>query len=229
MRPLQKESDMNDIQRPDPKLVDQARDVARCYSASCVFADVQQRGGVMHSGIKPIFNGKAVGPAVTVKLSPGDLQDPLLALHAAKPGDVVVVDAGGETETSVFGGLMGSLFKNLGVQGAIIDGACRDIDELRDIGFLLFSRAVTARGTHTMFSGRNTDMQVNVPITCGGIVVNPGDVIVADEIGVTVVPATDLARMVAAAKEQAEREEATRQRIKQGKTFEELLAEFGRI
>jgi regulator of RNase E activity RraA len=205
------------------------RQVAKCYSASCVFADVQQRGGVMHSGLKPVFSGKAVGPALTVKLSPGDLQDPLLALHVAQPGDVVVVDAGGETETSVFGGLMGSLFKNRGVQGAVIDGACRDIDELRDIGFVLFSRAVTARGTHTMFSGRKTDVQVNVPVTCGGIVVNPGDVIVGDEIGIAVVPAADLERVLAAAREQAEREEATRQRIRQGKTFEELLAEFGRI
>jgi len=220
---------MNDFQRPDPRLVEQAREVAKCYSASCVFADVQQRGGVMHSALKPIFAGKAVGPALTVKLSPGDLQDPLLALHVAQPGDVVVVDAGGETETSVFGGLMGSLFKNRGVQGAVIDGACRDTDELRDIGFLVFSRAVTARGTHTMFSGRKTDMQVNVPVTCGGIVVNPGDVIVSDEIGVTVVPAADLEKVLAGAREQAQREEATRQRIRQGKTFEELLAEFGRI
>ena len=220
---------MNDVERPDPARVEQVRQVAKCYSASCVFADVQQRGGVMHSALKPIFNGKAVGPALTVKLSPGDLQDPLLALHVAQPGDVVVVDAGGETETSVFGGLMGSLFKNRGVQGAVIDGACRDIDELRDIGFMLFSRAVTARGTHTMFSGRKTDVQVNVPVTCGGIVVNPGDVIVGDEIGIAVVPAANLERVLAAAREQAEREEATRQRIRQGKTFEELLAEFGRI
>ncbi len=220
---------MNDFRRPDPKLMDQVRAVARCYSASCVFADVQQRGGVMHSSIKPIFTGKAVGPAVTVKLSPGDLQDPLLALHAAKPGDVVVIDAGGETETSVFGGLMGSLFKNLGVQGAVIDGACRDIDELRDLGFILFSKAVTARGTHTMFSGRKTDVEVNVPVQCGGIVVQPGDVVVADEIGVTVVPSADLEKVLAAAKEQADREEATRQRIKEGRTFEQLLEEFGRI
>jgi 4-hydroxy-4-methyl-2-oxoglutarate aldolase len=220
---------MSPIRRPDPKLIEQVREVARCYSASCVFADVQQRAGVMHSGLKPIFNGKAVGPAVTVKLSAGDLQDPLLALHAAKAGDVLVVDAGGETDPSVFGGLMGSLFKNLGVHGAIIDGACRDTDELRDIGFILFSRAVTARGTHTMFSGRKSDVQVNVPVNCGGVVVNPGDVIVADEIGITVVPAADLEKVLTAAREQAEREEATRQRIKQGKTFEELLAEFGRI
>ena len=220
---------MNDFQRPDARLVEEVRQVAKCYSASCVFADVQQRSGVMHSALKPIFNGKAVGPALTVKLSPGDLQDPLLALHVAQPGDVVVVDASGETETSVFGGLMGSLFKNRGVQGAVIDGACRDTDELRDIGFVLFSRAVTARGTHTMFSGRKTDVQVGVPVSCGGIVVHPGDVIVGDEIGITVIPVADLEKVLAAAREQAQREEATRQRIRQGKTFEELLAEFGRI
>jgi regulator of RNase E activity RraA len=190
---------------------------------------VQKRGGVMHSALKPIFPGKAVGPALTVRLSPGDLQDPLVALHVAQPGDVVVVDAGGETETSVFGGLMGSLFKNRGVQGAIIEGACRDIDELRDLGFILFSRAVTARGTHTMFSGRKEDVELNVPINCGGIVVNPGDMIIADEIGIAVVPAADLQPVLEAAREQAQREEATRQRIKQGKTFEELLEEFGRI
>jgi regulator of RNase E activity RraA len=220
---------LRDFKRPDPKLAEQYREVAKCYSASCVFADVQKRGGVMHSALKPIFSGKAVGPALTVRLSPGDLQDPLVALHVAQPGDVVVVDAGGETETSVFGGLMGSLFKNRGVQGAIIEGACRDIDELRDLGFILFSRAVTARGTHTMFSGRKEDVELNVPINCGGIVVNPGDMIIADEIGIAVVPAADLQPVLEAAREQAQREEATRQRIKQGKTFEELLEEFGRI
>jgi len=220
---------LRDFARPDPALVEKYREVARCYSASCVFADVQKRGGVMHSGIKPIFAGKAVGPAITIRLSPGDLQDPLVALHAARPGDVVIVDAGGETETSVFGGLMGSLFLNLGVVGAIIDGACRDTDELRDLGFIVFSRAVTARGTHTMFSGRKDDMALNVPVQCGGIVVHPGDMIIADEIGVTVVPMADAAAVLPLAREQAQREEATRQRIREGRTFEQLLEEFGRI
>jgi regulator of RNase E activity RraA len=115
------------------------------------------------------------------------------------------------------------------VQGAIIDGACRDTDELRDLGFVVFSRAVTARGTHTMFSGRKDDVFLNEPVQCGGIVVSPGDMIIADEIGITVVPKADLVPVLAAAKEQAEREEATRQRIKQGRTFEQLLEEFGRI
>lgn len=218
-----------DFKRPDPKLVEQAREVAKCYSASCVFADVQKRGGVMHSGIKPIFNGKMVGTALTVKLSPGDLQDPLAALHVAQPGDVVVIDAGGETETSIFGGLMGSLFKNRGVVGAIVEGACRDTDELRDMGFLIFSRAVTARGTHTMFSGRKDDVELNVPVQCGGIVVHPGDLIVADEIGAVVVPSANIKQVVDSARVQAEREEATRKRIAEGRTFEQLLEEFGRI
>lgn len=220
---------LRDFQRPDARLVDELREVAKCYSASCVFADVQKRGGVMHSGMKPVFRGKAIGPALTIRLSPGDLQDPLAALHVAKPGDVVVVDAGGETETSVFGGLMGSLFRNRGVTGAIIDGACRDTDELRDLGFIVFSRAVTARGTHTMFSGRKDDYELNVPVQCGGIVVSPGDIIVADEIGVTVIPSADLEVVLVAAREQAEREEATRRRIREGRTFEQLLEEFGRI
>ncbi|MFQ5971477.1 MAG: RraA family protein [Alphaproteobacteria bacterium] len=220
---------MNDSERPDAALVQQYRDVAKCYSASCVFADVLGRRGVMHSGIKPIFNSKLVGPALTVKLSPGDLVDPLNALELAQRGDVIVIDAGGETETSVWGGLMGGLCMNRGVSGAVIDGAGRDIDELRDMGFPLFTRAVTARGTHTMYSGRRDELLIDVPVNCGGVVVHPRDMIVGDEIGVTVVPASELEPVLRAAKEQAEREEATRQEIAKGKTVEELLEEFGRI
>lgn len=219
----------NDFQRPDTALVEQYREVANCYSASCVFADVQHRRGVMHSSIKPIFNGKLVGPALTVKLSAGDLVDPLNALALAQPDDVIVVDASGETETSVWGGLMGGLCLQRGVKGAIVDGAVRDVDELRDMGFLLFSRSITARGTHTMYSGRKDELQINVPIGCGGVVMHPGDMIVGDENGVTVVPRADLESVLRLAREQAEREEATRQQIAKGKTVEDLLEEFGRI
>jgi regulator of RNase E activity RraA len=218
-----------DFIRPPAALAAAYRDLAKAYSVSCIFADVMHRDNVMDSGIKPIFRGKVVGPALTVKLAKGDLQDPLLALHAAKPGDVVVIDAGGDKETSVFGGLMGSLFKNLGVAGAVIDGACRDTDELRDLEFLLFSRSVTARGTHTMFSNRKEDVALNVPVVCGGVIVHPGDMIVADEIGVAVVPAQEQQAVYDLARAQADREQATRERIAQGRSFEQLLEEFGRI
>lgn len=220
---------INDFKRPDNSLIKQYQKVAECYSASCVFADVQLRRGVMHSAIKPIFNGTLVGPALTVKLSTGDLQDCLDALTVTQPGDVIVVGAGGDTETSIWGGLMGGLCLQKGVRGAIVDGAVRDIDELRDLGFFLFSRSVTARGTHTMYSKRKDEMDINVPIQCGGVVVNPGDMIIADENGVTVVPNTDLESVLKLAKEQAEREQTTRKAIAAGKTVEELLEEFGRI
>ncbi len=220
---------INDFKRPDKALLEQYQEVAKCYSVSCVFADVQRRRGVMHSSIKPISNGTLVGPALTVKLSVGDLQDCLDALTVAQPGDVIVVDAGGETETSIWGGLMGGLCLQKGVRGAIVDGAVRDIDELRDLGFFLFSRSVTARGTHTMYSKRKDEMDLNVPIQCGGVVVNPGDMIIADENGVSVVANTELEAVLKLAQEQAEREEKTRKAINAGKTVDELLEEFGRI
>jgi len=220
---------IDDFERPDSKLVEQFMDVAQCYSASCVFADVQRRRNVMHSAIKPISNGTLVGPALTVKLSPGDLVDCLDALPLAQPNDVIVVDAGGETETSVWGGLMGGLCLQKGVKGAIIDGAGRDIDELRDLDFKLFTRSITARGTHTMYSQRKDELDINVPITCGGVVINPGDMIIADENGITTVPGSQLEEVLKLGREQAEREESTRQQIAKGKTVDELLEEFGRI
>ncbi|MBX6324122.1 MAG: RraA family protein [Rhodospirillaceae bacterium] len=212
-----------------PELLAAFDEVAACYSASCVFADVQYRQGVMASAIKPAFRAKAVGQALTVQLSPGDLVDPLKALEMGQPGDIIVVDAGGDTETSVVGGLMGGLAKNRGIRGMIVDGAGRDIDELRDIGWPIWTRAITARGTHTMFSGRKEELSINVPVSCGGVVVNPGDFIVADEIGVTVVPLARAEETLKAAREQAEREQRTREWVAQGKTVEDLLKEFGRI
>lgn len=218
----------NDFTR-DPTLLAEFDAVARCYSASCVFADVQYRTGVMHSAIKPPFVARAVGQALTVQLSKGDLVDPLKALEMGQSGDIIVVDAGGDTETSVCGGLMGGLAKNRGIRGMIVDGAGRDVDELRDIGWPIWTRAITARGTHTMFSGRKEELSINVPVQCGGVTVNPGDFVVADEIGVTVVAQARAREVLDLARAQADREQTTREWVAQGKTIEDLLREFGRI
>jgi regulator of RNase E activity RraA len=218
----------NDFERR-PDLLAQFDKVLPCYSAAAVFADVQYRTGVMDSGIKPAFRAKITGQAVTVQLSKGDLVDPLKALEMGQPGDVIVVDAGGDPNTSVCGGLMGGLAQNRGIRGMVIDGAGRDTDELEDIGWPIWTRAITPRGTHTMFSGRKEELSINVPIACGGVVVNPGDFIVADLMGVVVIPLARAAEIVRLAAEQAEREEKTRAWVKQGKTVEDLLAEFGRI
>ncbi len=212
-----------------PDLLARFDQVAKCYSASCVFADVMYRTGVMDAGIKPPFRAKVVGQAITVQLSKGDLVDPLKALEMGKPGDIIVVDAGGDVETSVCGELMGGLAKNRGIRAMIVDGAGRDIDELEDIGWPIWVRAITARGTHTMFSGRKEELSINVPITCGGVIVQPGDFIVADTIGIAVIPLAKAEEIVALAEEQAEREQKTREWVAQGKTVEDLLKEFGRL
>lgn len=218
----------NDFERR-PGLLAKFDEVVKCYSAAAVFADVQYRTGVMDSAIKPAFRAKTCGQAVTVQLSKGDLVDPLKALEMGKPGDMIVVDAGGDENTSVCGGLMGGLAQNRGIRGMVVDGAGRDTDELEDIGWPIWTRAITPRGTHTMFSGRKEELSINVPIACGGVVVKPGDFIVADLMGVVVIPLERAEEVVQLAAEQAEREEKTRAWVKQGKTVEDLLAEFGRI
>lgn len=206
------------------------KDLLKVYSPSCVVADAQERYGVMRSYLRPISNEvRFVGPALTVRLEPGNQVDCLDALSVAQDGDVIVVDAAGETETSIWGGLMSGLCKMKGVAGAVIDGAMRDTDETRDLGFFVFAKAIVPRSTHSPYSGRMDPIEINVPIQCAGIPVNPGDLILGDEIGVVVIPLERAAATLAAARVQAEKEEKTREKIRAGKTVEELLAEFGRL
>jgi len=212
-----------------PDLLKKFDKVVKSYSAAAIFADVQYRTGVMDSAIKPAFRAKVTGQAITVQLSKGDLIDPLRALEMGQPGDVIVVDAGGDMQTSVCGGLMGGLAQNRGIRGMIVDGTGRDTDELEDINWPIWTRAITPRGTHTMFSERKEELSINVPIACGGVVVNPGDFIVADLMGVVVVPQEIAEETVRLAQEQADREEETRKWVAKGKTVEDLLNEFGRI
>jgi regulator of RNase E activity RraA len=215
--------------QPNPDILQGFKDLLKIFSPSCVVADSQERAGVMHSAIKPITDDRFVGVALTVKLYPGDLVDCLDALKVAGEGDVIVVDACGDTETSIWGGLMAGLCQQKGVVGAVVDGAIRDTDEIKALGFPICTRAIVPRSTHSPYSGRMEPIEVNVPITCGSVLVNPGDIVLADEIGVVVVPQEEAGEVLERAREQAAKEEETRKRIKEGKTVEELLSEFGRL
>ena len=215
---------------PDPEILEGFRDLLKVYSPSCVVADAQERAGVMRSFLRPLTTDtRFVGPALTVRLEPGNQVDCLDALAVAQDGDVVVVDAAGETETSIWGGLMSGLCKMKGVTGAVVDGAIRDTDETRDLGFFIFSKAIVPRSTHSPYSGRMEPIEINVPIQCAGVLVRPGDIVLADEIGVVVVPLENAAQVLQAARAQADKEELTRAKIREGKTVDELLAEFGRL
>ncbi len=207
---------------PSPEILQGFRDLLDFYSPSCVVADAQERAGVMRSYIKSLTEeARYVGPALTVRLEPGNQVDCLDALSVAQDGDVIVIDAAGETETSIWGGLMAGLCQMKGVVGAVVDGAIRDTDEIRELGFAIHSKAVVPRSTHTPYSGRMEPIEVNVPIQCAGVLVRPGDIIVADEVGVTVVPIERAPEVLQAARAQAEKEEQTRAKIREGKTVEE--------
>jgi regulator of RNase E activity RraA len=216
-------------QRVEVELVEGFRDLLKGYSPSCVVSDVMERAGTMRSDIKPIAGGRFAGPALTVRLAPGDLVDCLDALEVAQAGDVIVVDAAGETETSIWGGLMAGLCQKKGVAGAVVDGAIRDIDEIRDLDFPIQSRAVVPRSTHSPYSQRLEPIEIGVTISCAETVVEPGDLVLADEIGVVVVPRGEAAEVLSLAREQFAREESTRDLIAEGRSLEELLAEFGRL
>lgn len=215
---------------PDPAVLQGFKELLKIFSPSCVVADAQQRAGVMRSYMRPLtIETRFVGPALTVRLEPGNQVDCLDALSVAQEGDVIVVDAAGETDTSIWGGLMSGLCQMKGVVGAVVDGAIRDTDEIRAQGFFIFSKGIVPRSTHSPYSGRMDPIEINVPIQCAGVIVRPGDLVVGDEIGVTVVPLENAAEVLAAAREQAEKEEMTRAEIRKGKTVEELLAQFGRL
>jgi regulator of RNase E activity RraA len=214
---------------PDQEILAGFEGLLKIMSPSCVVADSQERRGVLRSDIRPLFDTRFVGTALTVRLFPGDLVDCLDALSVAQKGNVIMVDAAGETETSIWGGLMAGLCQQKGVVGAVVDGAIRDTDEIKSLGFPIFSRAIVPRSTHSPYSKRLEPIEVNVPIQCATVMVSPGDVVLADEIGVVVIPQQEAADVLKRAQDQAAQEEATRQRIRQGKTVEELLAEFGRL
>ncbi len=214
----------------DESKIQKFRDMEEVYSISCVISDAMHRENTMKSYIKSrSVNKKIIGPAVTVKLTAGDIVDCLVAFKEAKPGDVIVIDAFGEENTSIWGGLMSGLAKNAGVIGAIIDGSCRDTDEAKMLDFPVYSKVVNPRAAHTAESGRDYPIKVNVPVVCGGIIVNPGDLVVADEIGVAVVPYQELDYVYERAIVQAKNETLSRQDILNGATKDELLAKYGRI
>lgn len=167
-----------------------------------VIGDAMGARGIMHHGIKPLCREATVcGPAITVETRSADNLMVHTALKLARAGDVIVVDAHGDLSAGIWGGLTTAMAMRKGLAGLVIDGAVRDSAELTASGFPVFTRGVCARG-----GGKEGPGQVNMPISCAGVPIQPGDAIVGDADGVVVVPRALLKETLASARNKMEKE-----------------------
>lgn len=179
------------------------------------------------AALRPMHRGgKLCGPAFTVKVAPGDNLMVHKAIDAAAPGDVIVVDAGGDLTHAIIGDIMASHAEKRGVAGFIIYGAIRDSAEIGARRFPVYACGVTHRGPY-----KNGPGEINAPIALEGMVVHPGDIIVGDADGVVAVPLAHAEEILALAKAQLTKETATLKAIAAGKVdrrwVDELLRQRG--
>ena len=175
----------------------------------------------MHSRVRPITGLSMWGPAYTVQCYPGATYALEEALEKAAPGDVLVVGGEAFTEAVLMGGLMSTRAKQRGMAGAVIDGAVRDVAELRRVNWPMFASGVTPRaGTFAQIG------QWEVAVACGGVVVQPGDMVAADEDGIVVVPAAILDEALERAWEIERKENFIAKAVQEGLSLAEAVREY---
>jgi 4-hydroxy-4-methyl-2-oxoglutarate aldolase len=206
------------IPLPDPALVAEAATYALADLHESLGA-VQGRMALMSPRMRPLIAGQRIsGAAVTSYNFPGDNLMIHVALNVAQRGQILVLTNGGGNQGALWGDVACTFAAHKGVAGVVADGGVRDIDALREMNFPVWATAISP--SHPEKRGPGS---VNVPIVVDGVLVEPGDVIVADGDGVLVIPQADLARTLEGARQRAAKEVAIRQRIKAGESLFEIL------
>src|SRR5215471_728145 len=198
---------VKNIHRPDPAAV---RTLGELGVATV--HEAQGRTGLMRPYMRPIYpSAKVAGPAVTVLSAPGDNIMIHAAVEVCKPGDMLVVTTVSESTDGMFGELLATSLVARGVVGLIIDAGVRDVSELTAMDFPVCAKAIHAQGTV-----KDTPGWVNVPVVCAGAPISPGDVIVADQDGVVVVPRESTDEVVKASQARIAKEEKNREKLRAG-------------
>ena len=178
---------VRDIARVDAQVVEQA-----AQFPSSILADVAGRRGGLHGRIAPLAPSmRFAGPAITVEVRPGDNLMIHAAMAVAQPGDVIVVDGKGDLSSALMGEIMSQQCVALGIAAVVIDGAVRDSEAIRELGFPMYAAGLNPNGPTKFVPGR-----LNHPISIGGVTVHPGDLVVGDADGVTVVERAKAAAML---------------------------------
>ena len=182
--------------------------------STTVISDAMNRTNVMKASIKPLIeNVRIAGNAITVKCIVGDNIMTHMAIYLAMAGDIIVIDGKGYADKSIWGGIQTEVSKDRGIEGVVIDGSIRDIQDVKKLQYPVFCSGVTSAGPHKGWGD-----SINVPIQCGGVPVHPGDIIVGDDDGVVVVPLKDANEVLEKAKEIMKLEEGWMKKIGDGKT-----------
>lgn len=202
---------VKDFKRPDKALVEQFRDTAVANLDDCM-----NRISAVHENLCPLNKSKLLGTAFTVKVPEGDNLMFHVAMDMAKPGDVIVIDAGGDTRRAIFGELMASYCRLRGIKGIIVDGSVRDVDAISKMeGFGVYARGITPDGPY-----KNGPGEINTPVNCGGRVVYPGDIVLGDEDGVIFVRPAEAEELLDKVRKLHENEEKIMDTMRKEGTYE---------